>query len=215
MASRRQPMKSKVYTRAPAKANAREEYVTKKQVKMLLTKNLELKSYDNGGVATISNVAIVSHQSAIPQGNAQSQRVGNEIVASYAEISYMLTIGDALNWVRIIYFQWHEDNAISVPTIADLLYTLGGTNPGMNLLHFDERHRFKVIYDKVHRLEATSTGSTLFVKDLRVKIPHKTIAYNGTATTGQNQIYVAVVSDSALGPHPTFNNQFRLLYRDA
>ena len=214
MATRRPMMRKQ----ATSKSTTNAQKLTaeqKRQVKMLLTKQLELKSYDIGGGPTVSSVANITHLTPLPQGSGQSQRVGNEIVCSHAELSYELAIGDTINWIRVIMFQWHEDNGISVPTTPDILFTPASTNFGMNLYHFDERHRFKILFDKVHRLEANSLGSTIFVKDLRIKIPHKTLTYNGSATNGQNQLYLWVVSDSALAAHPAIIWQARLLYRDA
>lgn len=190
--------------------------IQKKEVKAILYKNMELKSFDSGGNPSAGLLGTISKSFSIPQGSANSQRVGNDITAAYMQISYMCTLVDVTNIARVIYFQWHEDDQVSVPVITDILFLAGGNDYTNALYNFDHRDKYKILYDKRHRLEASSVGSQVVVKDLRVAIPHKNIAFNGGGlTTGKNMIYQLLISDSAITPHVVFMNCQRILYRDA
>jgi len=190
--------------------------IQKKEVKNILYKNLELKSFDVGGNPTVSSAPSITKWFSIPQGTGNSQRIANEITASHIMLSYSCLVGDAQNTIRFILFQWHDDDLSATPTAADILF-LASSNDYTNAMYsFDNRDKFKILYDKRHRVEASGPGSVALAKNYRVKVPHKTISYNGGgALTGKNMIYQLLVSDSTLTPHPTVMNCGRLLYRDA
>lgn len=189
----------------------------KKEVKQILHGNLELKTADEGGAPTVSNVPTVSKWFALAQGVGNSQRIGNQIDCSHMELSYELTTGDTTNVLRIIVFQWREDDIAIGPVYTDILYRPNSSVPYTNALYnFDNRGSYKILYDKKHFIDADNDVVSAFGHKKYIKIPHSKIDFNGAgATTGKNMIYVLSVSDSAAAAHPGFINQSRLYYRDA
>lgn len=214
---KRRYTRSRRYNRKGASLNPRQ----KKEVKMIINKNTELKSYDAGyaGAAVASLAGSITPLFPIPQGAGNSQRVGNDITASYMQLQWQGTIAttDASNIIRILIFQWSLDNATAVPTVADILYTGGGMAAWNALPHFDNRDKYKILYDQSVFLEAGSVGSsTASVGPRKLKIPHKTMLFNGGGvTTGRYMTYALLCSDSAAVDHPDFQIQARLVYRDA
>lgn len=214
---KRRYTRSRRYNRKGASLNPRQ----KKEVKMIINKNLELKSVDAtyGGAASAPLAGVITAMFPIAQGTGNSQRVGNDVNASYTQIQWqgVISSSDPTNELRVIIFQWSLDNASAVPTVADILYTAGGMAGYNALYNFDNRDKYKILYDRSVFLEAGSVGSsTVSYGPIKLKIPHKTMLFNGGgATTGRYMLYNLICSDSAGIPHPTVNLQSRLVYRDA
>lgn len=208
------------YTRKPykkakgAKLNTRQ----KKEVKLILAKNMELKSFDNIGSASPDTAGVIAKWFSIPQGSGNAQRIGNDITGTHIELRYDITLSDSYNKVRVIIFQWALDDGVDVPTVPDILY-LGTGNYFNALYSFDNRDKFKILHDRRYLLEATSVGTTstpLSSPTYKLKIPHKQLKFNGAgATTGRFMIYQLTISDSVAVPHPSVNTNVRLVYRDA
>lgn len=210
--------KKRTYAKKGTKLNIRQ----KKEVKQIVNGSVELKTFDEGGAPTVSSTPTVSAQMQIPQGVNQSQRVGNDITASHLQIKYQLQndtlVGnDASNTIRIIYFQWREDDTVNIPTVNDILYRPNTSVPWVNALyHFDKRESFKILYDRRHEIAFNTSNPVAFGDRSFIKLPHKKISFNVTnGSTGKNKIYCLFVSDSGAVPHPSFVNQARLYYRDA
>lgn len=188
----------------------------KNEVKQLINGVIEMKSIDNGGNPTSSDIPTISKWFAVPQGTGQAARIGNEIQASHMELRYSLASADTFNILRVIVFQWREDDATVGPVYTDILYRPSTSVSWHNALYnYDQRESYKILYDKRHFVDADNQAKDTFVST-KIKVPHKKIIFNGSgATDGKNMIYVLFVSDSALAGHPGFMNQARLYYRDA
>lgn len=193
-------------------------YRQKKEVKQLIGRNMELKSIDESGSASPTNLGTIARWFAIPQGSGNTQRIGNDITATHLELQYDITVADAFNKVRFIVFQWAVDDASEVPIMSDILFT-GTTNYFNALYNFDNRDKYKILHDRRYLVENSSVGSASIPKSshiFKLKVPHKQILFNGAgATTGRYMIYQLLVSDSAAVPNPTVTTNIRLLYRDA
>lgn len=200
------------YPSKQSKLNPRQ----KKEVKKMVKGQIELKSFDTGGFPSVATTGAVTRQTSIPQGVGNSQRIGDDVQLVKMDLSYEWAIADPFNTVRIIYFQWHMDDAFSIPGLNDILFTAPSNDPTNALYNFSNRDKYKILYDKRHFLEAGSEGSESFSKKLSIKIPHKTLSYNsGGVLTGTNNIYQLLVTDSNTVLHPSCMNHIRFYYRDA
>lgn len=192
----------------------------KKEVKMILNKHTELKSLDVPYIGTVSAdlTGACYKWFSVGQGAASNQRIGDDIEVSYIQFKYDWFIADSYNIVRVLVFQWALDDASTVPTVADILGTASGAAPYNALLNFNNRDKYKILYDKRLLLQSTSTGSvsTPFSSGtITCRPSHKKMLYNTGATTGRYMIYTLLCSDSSAVGHPTISVIPRIVYRDS
>lgn len=194
--------------------------VQKDEVKQLINNSQETKKYEISGNTTFNSSATVAARFAIVQGSQEDERIGTDLGESHMEIKYrvycdsLLGTPDAYNNVRVIYFQWRENNALGTPTAAAIL-TLGSANDYVNALYnYENRMSYKILHDRVHNV-SYQNGVCANVHRKFVKIPHKIRFNDVNGTQAFNQIYILVVSDSTTVPHPNVMNTTRLYFKDA
>lgn len=188
----------------------------KKQVNTIVKKKQEIKVFDVAGNSTFDVVGTMAKWFAIPQGTDVSQRIGNDIRATHISLNYNIQLADPFNQIRIILFQWHEDDAVDVPTKDSILYTAGISSYINALTFFSNKDKYKILLDRTHTVApGNSLGSNYKFTVPYIKVPHTRMSFNGSATNGKNMIYMFAVSDSTTVSHPVVSMQARLHYRDA
>jgi len=186
---------------------------TVKLIKKVIKGVAEHKYFDvASGVGFDYNGSIVDI-SAIPQGDTEITRDGDQLGLISFQTKFILSCSDATNAVRVIIFKWKMDSAFGPPSTTDILYNVGSTYAPVAMYNHDRRDCFSVIMDKSYELIlGTSRAETPLVK-FGKKLKGK-IRFNVGATSGKNKIYAMYISDSAVVGNPTIRAIFRINFVD-
>lgn len=188
-----------------------------KLVDRKIAKNTELKFIDLSSAAqTVSDAGLITDLTQIGQGDHDDQRTGDKVTLKSLDLRMNFVAGDATNVMRLIIFRWKQYSGSVAPTQAQLMEygTAVGIIAPLSTYHHDFRGAFQVLHDKTIYLNAVSkpqVGHRVFL-DLK-KLPK--INFVSTGTTGQNKIYMYLVSDSAAATHPNINIIVRTNFVDS
>ena len=172
-------------------------------VKRLL--NVEYKAHD----VTASGTSIVSTPSIIQitnidQGDTSLTRDGAQIKLTNINVKYTLEVGSVDCLVRVMLVRDTQTNQ-AIYSIGDLLENTGSLiiNSPLNL---DNKFRFNVLYNRVHKL-SPDAGQSLVVGHIFKKVGTK-IRYddtgNGIADITSRSYSLVFVSNTALNPPSLF-----------
>jgi len=165
-----------------------------------------------GNIYALSNIA---------QGDGISQRRGDAIRFVSFNMTYELVQlnSDIYSDVRVCIFQWMENTGLINPVIADVYQSLSAI--GLYSPHaFALRDSVKVLYDSLHSLSGittnpTSTSNMSFLNVPLQRLPKAVMNFNAGATTGYNQLFAALVSDTSLAPFVLGNFSWELYFHNA
>jgi hypothetical protein len=197
---------------------------------------MEVKSFDGAtGAATwtvATPAAIVYQLSAVAQGSASNQRVGDEIVVHGIELGYACatpTLAQTNNGpasIRMILIQWNQDNASVSPTGSTVLQA--DASPVATICPFFQgairQKDFSVLFDRCVVLSpavSSSNAGDCSYRAERHTFPFPkglSVDYNSGVTTGNGNIFLIVaagVSQVATPVYPQFAFSSRILYTDA
>lgn len=167
------------------------------------------------GVNAYSNVADLA--------DTPSQRVGNQIEIKQVNLNWSMTVGDATNIVRIVFFQWLQETA-EFPLFGDIFMGDSTGQPWLQPYNYVYRANYKILYDKVFTLSASAGNPAVIVKHLtipasRLRIKKMKYTSNGqfgfAADVIKGNLYYAFMSDSSITPNPQINLTTRMLFTDA
>lgn len=197
------PYKKRPLGRRQAKAVAS---IAKKQIR----KTSEWKHFTGLTDISISTSGSITDISMVPQGDTDTTRDGDSIFASSVIFRGVMTNGDATNRVRVIFFQ----SKAKVITVSDLLIVTAGAEVD-SMYNTDNFQNFKILYDRVHYLQAPFSGATV-TKTVagKVRLSSRKMQYEGGGVTGINKVYMLTISDSAAATHPTYKLLTKLNFRD-
>lgn len=211
-----------------------ERKAIKKEIKAVVSKEVEVKDVTAYFTATVSNVLVPVDTSALSAGYTDGTRIADEIHLSSMSIRYHFEMGtnvllptDNYNRFRVYSFRWMADNASDPPTLATIFNVTAG-DPSLWSWNHEYRHKYHVIYDKCFLLSSRINGfdgtKTILPDGYAAlkkfsakgkKLGNKKVNFNPSATTGTGHIYCGALSDSNSTPHPTFEGQIQILYTDA
>jgi len=156
--------------------------------------------------------------------NVQSQRIGNEIEIKHIQFNYSLDCADTANIVRVVLFQWFQQDSSNFPTIGDIFMNNGAGYPWLDMYNYENKKNFKILYDRTHSLSASAGNPYTTVikqKFYGKRIPIKRIKFAGDAESGypallvKGNIYYMFISDSSVPAHPNIKMAVRTLFTDA
>lgn len=193
-----------------------------KRTSISILKKAAEKKYKDTSVNSISvttSGTLFDALNLIPRGTSDnSERVGDRITPKALQVrfrTYLTTsaAADRSNMVRCVVFQWF--NTSVAPVIADVLEAVGTTNAPQIFYKFDNRLKFRVLYDKTLSLSyegpSTAMHKSMIIKRMR---PMQYSGPNSTDITS-NGLYYFFISDSGVVDHPSVDAVFRLTYVDA
>lgn len=188
---------------------------------------------NSGGNFSVSNAGTVTHLTAVPLGDTDQSRDGDQLTIRSLELKWQAIAGytsstttyDFYNRVRCVVFQWFPQ---TVPVIADILISTGN---GYHIAPYnhDTRFQFKVLYDSTRTVDQTfffngattygvSTGnsqSQLITKHINRGYKNRRVQYvAGTTTAPSFGLYLLFVSDSSAVTHPQAEYVAKLNYSD-
>lgn len=168
-------------------------------------------SVDLSGVS--STTLGVTDITAIPQGDTDITRDGDQLFMGSISFFRRWTAGDDVNVGRFIIFQWFP---ATVPVGTDILNTNFGFAP---VYHYDtdRAYQYKILFDSITTVNNNFTGQNkeTAIKRMKVRPKRKKIQFIAGGTTGTNKIYVLTTSDSVIATHPSIDATFRVNYMDA
>lgn len=147
-----------------------------------------------------------------------ASRIGNQITVKNIQWKWTISIGDSLNYVRVILIQFMDNNILAGPLAGDIIADINNL-PWIQPLNPLNRQRIRVLYDKTFNLQ--SGGVETITRTINVRPPLKTIRFTSNATAAypaeiiKGKLYYLLVSDSSAIPHPKWQNTTRLCFTDA
>lgn len=217
------PPKKRNYKTKPKLAK-RTIATIRKTVKSVLKTTVEDKYKSTYGTNNAIDVTgIVSNALTAPsQGVADTERIGDKINITSISFRFSITAADGTNLIRLLIFQWHEDDNVSVPVISDILTdpTSGALSPVYYHYNHDTiGHKFTVLYDKVYNLSGDDVGGENQQVYKSMYIPRKymkrSVKFTGGSIKGMNHVRFLCVSDSGSVSHPSMDWIARAHYTDA
>lgn len=154
---------------------------------------------------------------AISQGDTDETRDGDSIYLKKWTINFGWTAGDGNNLVRVIAFQWKENDTFHVPLPTDVLQIVGSPiSPLSTYLHDKEQGKnFGVLYDETFALAVNAATESMEKSiDVSLQYARRKIQYNAGSVGGSNKLYVLAISDSGAVPNPQLKFVSRVLYTD-
>lgn len=203
------------YRRRGAKATPKLKQTINRQVKAVLKKDVELKAYTARpfSASSISTAATIVKISGIVRANDNVSRDGNQVSVTRVDLQGFADVADDSNLVRIIVFQWRDDDISYTPVAADILQNAASF---YDMYNFTNRHRFTVLWDRTFNVDSTDPAKP-FKRSIYGKKLAKVLEYSGatdSSITGKHQIYVLAVSDSGAIAHPTLDMMTRVYFKD-
>lgn len=184
----------------------------KKEVAKVMDKKVEKKYFDVNNAGGVTNVTAINKLSGVPQGQNDSQRIGDKLSLRNLQYRLEMACGDAYNRIRITILRWNRDDNTDVVTAGRVYQNLGLSLHSP--FNFDSLRKgdFTILYDKVHNLVLNQdTTIKNLVKTIKVK---SGINFNAGGTTGEGHLYTLLTSDSGAVTHPSINEYSRITYTD-
>jgi len=209
-------MSKKRKTRTSKKRHAKGHKPKASPISSAEVKYFDLLSLANsiGAGATLFPLSIV------PQGSAQSTRVGDFIRTRRLVFNYSLyTVNsDIVTTVRLIFFRWHPSTALAFPVVANILESPVSSNV-LSHYNFQLQEDYTVLWERQYNVAGTTTAPTVTssIGATGQSVPLKgnnNIDFSLASTMGSNLIYLLAISDSSLTPFPLLNFSTRLYYED-
>jgi len=153
----------------------------------------------------------------ITQGVGVSQRTGDTIFYKELFINYNITMANADNFnvSRVIIFQWHPNTTLVIPVPADILQSV----TVYSMYDWQLSNQYKILYDKVHFMtgaaNAPTTGSSQgYFGSIDLSRVVRRAEFSPGVVGGSEQLFILLISDSAVIPFPLFNVITRLTYSE-
>jgi len=178
-------------------------------------KNRELSKFFPNivNLTSITAGGVIIPLSNVPQGVAQSQRIGDRIVPTKLEYRMSISAPDAFNLDRFIIFRWKN----GLPIVSDILENGVGGIPGpYSMLKFTNLSNITLLHDlMISQVDyAVGSESGNFAESKTFKINSGPITFEPTTTAGRDKLWLLVISDSVAGPDPALSAAFYLWYHD-
>lgn len=169
----------------------------------------------NGQIFNITNL--------IDQGNADYQRNGDSIYGLALNLHYNVKAVDTTNQFRVIIFRWKMDTFKgNEPQVNMILQPTGIGQPYAPLTpcYHDMRSQYDILYDNFHLCvnDSNHPSGQPYIDHVRKYIKCKRkidYSYNDAGQNkGSDQLYMLVITDSAVVSHPSIQYWIRFHYVD-
>lgn len=204
----------------------------KKYVKRAIRSDNENKvdpayiSFAVGSTATNWNGSL-NNVSAMAQGPALGQRIGDQIRVNHINLRYCMRFAQGVATIatqcRVLLVADKEQHGGVVPPVDSLLDataqgTLNMPNAGWGVQQV-ANHRYHILYDRQFTLDASKQYSHSEAIKLFGKNKPATISYVGTGSTqadcGKNTLYLVLMSSTDSTSTPSFHGSVEINYEDS
>lgn len=214
--------KRRSYTRKPYTFKKKRVVARKKRyVRKILSYAAETKHKDTTiaeTAITTSGVLFVSIPQIARGTSDNSERIGDSINIKSLRLKWRTYIGsgaspDNVNIVRCVIFQWYDCNV--TPVVSDVLESVGAANSYMSQYKWDNKGRYRIIYDRTVSMSKAGTSNYVCTK-LITRGFKRQMRYDGALNTDiiNNGLYILFISDSGTVDHPFASAELRLNYTD-
>lgn len=208
----------------------------KKVVDNQMKRAVEFKQHTDGFTFTPffggTSGAIISHLTAISQGNTDTTRLGDELHLQRIQVRGTVqnnagALSNPWNQVRMLIFQYKsQDNNPSVDELLIASTASGGTRSCYSARNQDYLNIYNVLYDKMFIVEgglanASNYGSSgRYAQLVNVVVPLKyckrKIQYEASTSNAVNGIYMVIIGSTAsVTQNPTCVMQWTMSYTDS
>jgi len=198
--------------------------VDHKQVKTvvhsILKSSSELKYFDVLQAPTNSTGTVgFEDLTLLPQGPAQSQRIGDTIWLQRMDIRFSVNAAnaDVFSHMRMFFFLWKENTLTVAPTSA-AIFTSAASQSVYTMLDWENRALRKLVSpDYLLNFTGTATNPTVQSQvDIVESYPldNQRVDYTLGGTSGIGHLYFVNYSDSLLTPFPSYQFLARIWYYD-
>lgn len=180
----------------------------------LRPRRTEIKHFDTAiAAAVVTSASTMNPLSAIAQGVAGNQRVGDEATLRGVTIRYRAwgnstPIRCAL---RVVVFCWNDDSASLAPSLANVLQNTSQLTAPYNWQSVQDGD-IRVLADELHQFSSAG-GPDTAVRHIELKLSDR-LAFNTGVTTGSGQLYCLLWSDQATNG-PSIELFARAYYTDS
>lgn len=185
----------------------------------LMEREFEAKAFDaSASASNTTNAGVIVNCSLVPQGVAQSQRVGDAINVEAIEVRVGPTAANAVGGtVRVLLVRALEPSAsFAVNTVLGIT---GSALAAIGPLNFTgvRQEDFAILHDELMMVPATAgasfgRGQNMPLIHIRKSLKSR-IQFDAAATTGTGHIFLIMISD-VVTTGPSLNYHSRLIYSD-
>lgn len=172
----------------------------------------EKKYWTINALNTIDFNGTVTRLTAVPQGDTDLARDGDQLQLTSWQLRFAFVVGDAYNIMRIIIFRWDMDDSEDTPTAPEILFNVGSTNSPLSSFNQDSirQKQMRILYDKLVTIDTYNPIKVFKIK----KRNSSKISFSGGTTNGTGHLYMLVVSDSGAVTHPAIAYDFKCNFID-
>lgn len=193
--------------------------IAKKAAHNVLDAEAEKKIWNTNNALSPASPSIggtLTDLSAVTLGDGATNRDGLQIEPYSFKVRMDAVVADTYNRIRVIFFQWLEDDTSNPPTMADILRFEAADahqyNSQLQIQNFSTGSRYKILKDFVITLDVDKPTANYILKFKKHKL--KDIYFTDGQTTGWNHLYLLLISDSTITAHPLVTVQTRLRFTD-
>ncbi len=185
-----------------------------RQVKQMI--NVEYKFFDSQFTGGAENTTPkITKLTNILQGDGGSSRDGNQVKVVGIYLNYLCTIhaSATTTQVRVLLVLDKQTNGV-IYTAANLLKDVTVTDNIISPYNLNNKYRFHVLYDKVHRLNDNGNQSITVKKYMKVNEKIRYTAEAGDITDLSSSSYSLMTFSNEATNSPAFTMHVRLRYVD-
>lgn len=172
--------------------------------------NVEYKYFDLTSTGNaFSDIGTFGIMNSIPQGNAESQRIGDSVKLQNVTLRYDVKRQTNDCFARIMVI-WDKMNSTSA--VNDILQSNNNINVTNNPKNYDKRFQTQILYDKIINL---NTNHPQQHEEVVIDISQHTQYSAGTTTILTGALKLLYISNDGTGPsYPVLNYYARMTYTD-
>ena len=181
-------------------------------------KSSKEKFLDITVTTTATSTGSVTALATIPTGSGVRQRTGDTVRLLRMFINYDIDAinADVFTSTRVIIFQWLPNTTVGgLPTAANILQSVST----ISMYHFQNANQYRILYDKVHfqagiTAAPTASGYQGYYGNVQLSSALKQLEFSEAVSTGSNQVFLLLVSNSLIAPFPNLALQSRVIYTE-
>lgn len=199
-------------------SKARVSKANYKAIKQVIAQSAEKKYFiDSAGPTSVSNTGQSFTLCDVPQGDGQSERLGNRVNLKQLLVNWNMAGGDNYQMFRLMVIQQTDTTA---PGLTNIFSNANTALAPLSQYVNDQISNIRVLYDS-GAISQYGSGSS-FNKSGKIRINFatkknamKSVNYEADANVdGPGAVRLYVISDSGTATHPNFGYVSKLLYTD-
>ncbi len=178
-----------------------------------IDRRMDQKTIFISGDISATTLAAFIPLSDIAKGDNHDERDGNQIRPISLRLMYEVITADQSNLVRVLVLVWKSNTIDVFPTDEVVLQEPATVSPLSPYNYSRNIKDFTVIYDRTHSVNQFGNGSEMgHINLFKSKLP-ATIKFEETGINGTGKLFIMLMSDSGIVPHPVvkFGGTFKYI----